>query len=479
MVLMAVSASAITVVSLRGPGWDEDSDVAGAAATTSGEGWKPQELNKMNKVLDLIEQRYLLPISRGTLLDGALQGMMEALGDPYSTYMTEEEASKFTDTVQGAFTGIGADLKIDNGSVVVVSPIKGSPADRAGLQPRDVLLTVNGDSLQGMTLGEAVAKIRGPKGTKAKLKVLRPGVNAPIELELVRDRIDLETVHGQIDKDGIGRLSINQFTFDTPKQFETELKALEEQGLKSLVIDVRNNPGGVLQAALLVAQTFVPEGKPLMYYEYRDGQKKPELSGGNEDGSKAYPIFVLVNKGSASAAEVLAGALKQSAGAVLVGETTYGKGVVQSSYDEELGDGSLVKLTISKWLLPDGTWIGKKGIEPDVPVTQPAYFLATKLPRDHELKLDSTGGEIENLQQILKGVGFPADREDGYFSKDTETAVKSFQRQHELGITGIVDEKTAEKLEATLYEQTLQNPDADTQWQAALRKAREKLGIAS
>lgn len=447
--------------------------VSGAA---SSEGLRQDELDKLNKALELIGNRYMLPANRQSLIDGAVQGMVESLGDPYSVYMSQEEAAKFTDTTQGAFTGIGADLKMENGVIVVEAPLKGSPAERAGLQPRDVLLMVNGESLQGLSLSEAAAKVRGPKGTKAKLKVLRSGSKEPLELELVRDRIPMDTVKSELGKDGIGRLTISQFTFNTPRQVDGELNSLEAGGLRALIVDLRNNPGGMTESVEKTADLFIPKGLPIVQYEYNDGRLEKRVSEGSLDKEKPYPILVLTNKSSASSAEILAGALRQSAHAVLVGDATFGKGTVQISYDEELGDGSLVKLTVYRWLLPDGTWVHHKGIEPDLTVSQPDYWLAFKLPRDRVLKRDQTGEDVRNLQNILQGIGRPADRKDGYFSEGTESALKSFQRANGLPETGEVDGTTADLLEETLYGE-LQKPEQDEQLQAAVGKAKEMIGI--
>ncbi|TJY42044.1 PDZ domain-containing protein [Cohnella pontilimi] len=476
MMLTAIGAGALTWGAAQAPAWQAASGTPSSSesGTPSAEGLRQDELDKLDKVMDLIGSRYMEPQDRKALVDGAIQGMLDSLGDPYSVYMSKEEAAKFTDTTQGAFTGIGADLKKENGVIVVESPIKGSPAERAGLQPRDVLLTVNGESLQGLTLSEAVAKIRGPKGTKAKLKVLRPGAKEPMELELVRDRISVETVESELLQGGIGRLTISQFSFPTATQVQDELKAMEDKGLKALVIDLRNNPGGTLESTLKIAGQFIKTGQPVVRYEYSDGQQTSKMAEGTPGTGKPYPIVVLVNKASASAAEILAGALKQSAGAVLVGETTFGKGTVQISYDKELGDGSLVKLTVFKWLLPDGTWIHHKGIQPDIRVSQPAYWMASKLPRDRVLRRDETGEEVANLQRILEGVDTPADRSDGYFSEGTEKAVKAFQQRERLPVTGEVDERTADRLESSLYAE-LQKPEKDEQLQAALKEARELL----
>jgi carboxyl-terminal processing protease len=479
MVLTAVAGGALTWAAVQAGGLFPSAEPsASVSGSLPPDGLRQNELEKLNKTLDLIGSRYLLPADRQKLLDGALQGMVESLGDPYSVYVTREEAEKFTESAQGAFTGVGADLKRENGLIVVEAPLRGSPAERAGLQPRDIILEVNGESLQGMSLADAAAKIRGPKGTKAKLKVLRTGVKEALELELVRDRISLETVKAEMGPDGIGRLIITQFTTDTAVQVGNELKAMENRGLKALVIDVRNNPGGRTDAVQDTASRFIPSGRKIVQYEYADGRHTDELSSGSADSAKTYPLVVLMNESSASSAEILAGALKQSAGAVLVGETTFGKGTVQISYTEELGDGSLVKLTVCKWLLPDGTWVHHQGIAPDLRVTQPDYWLAYKLPRDKFLKRDMTGEEVKNLQLLLKGIGFAGDRADGYFSEATEQALKSFQQQANLPQTGQTDEPTSERLEEALFAE-LQKPEKDTQLQAALTKARDMLGMAS
>jgi carboxyl-terminal processing protease len=443
-------------------------------------GLQQKDIDKLNKALELIQNRYMRAADHNKLIDGAVQGLVESLHDPYSVYKTAEEADKFNDALQGAFTGIGADLRVENGDIVVESTIRGSPAERAGLQPKDILLSVNGEKLHGLKLSEAISKIRGPKGTKAKLKVQRQGAAEPLDLELVRDRIDLgsETVHSEITPEGIGHLWINQFNNVTSNQVFDEVKAMEAKGLKALVIDVRDNPGGLLQSVIEVANQFVAKGKPIVAYEYKDGKQMVEKAADGANANKTYPLFVLMNKGSASAAEILAGALKQSANAVLVGTTTYGKGTVQVPFNDELGDGSMVKLTVYKWLLPDGTWINEKGIEPDIQVAQPDYFLASRLPRDIVLKYDMTSEAVKNLQNILAGVGFPADRKDGYFSEATKIALMGFQAQQSLAETGEVDATTADRLEEKLYANLHDNPAYDAQWQAALAASKERINSA-
>lgn len=477
MVLTAITASMATYAYNELPGWFSSTEAPepGVAASDSTGGIQKDELDKMNKAIELIQQRYLLPMDRSQLLDGAIQGMVEALEDPYSVYKSKDEAESFSDSLEGAFTGIGAELRVEKGAIVVKAPIKGSPAEKAGLLPNDILLSVNGVSLDGLSLNEAVANIRGPKGTKAKLKVQRAGKTQPLVLELVRERIDESTVEAELGIDGIGHLMINQFNYETSDQVAEQLTAMETNGLKALVVDVRDNPGGILQSVIEVADQFLEKGKPIVQSEYKDGKRKNEYATSGIQMSKRYPILVLMNKGSASAAEILAGALKQSANAILIGETTYGKGTVQVSYEDELGDGSLVKLTVYKWLMPDGTWIHEKGITPDITVAQPDYFLASRLPRDYVLSYDFTGEAVKNLQNIMEGVGFPADRKDGYFSQATKTALEAFQQQESLLVTGNVDAETAQRLEERLYV-NIQDDSYDVQLQAALTKARELIG---
>jgi len=479
MALTAIGSGAAVYFALTEGWWALKTSAPVTADAQDGSlyGLRQEELKKLNKALELIGTRFMLPADRGKLIDGALQGMLSALGDPYSVYMSKEEARQFVESAEGTFTGIGADLKKENGFIVVESPLRDSPAERAGLLPRDVILAVNGESLQGLSLNEAVAKIRGPKGTKAKLKVLRAGHSAPIELELVRDVIPLETVRAKMIPGGIGVITITKFAANTAERFEQELMAMEAGDLAALVIDVRGNPGGMTESVKKVADLLIPRGRMIVQYEYGNGRKVREVSDGPLTSEKSYPIVVLINEGSASSAEILAGALRQSAGAVLVGETTYGKGTVQISYSEELGDGSLVKLTVYRWLLPDGTWVHNRGIEPDLSVTQPDYWTAYKMPRDRVLRKDQTGEDVRNLQLILEGVGFPADRKDGYFSEATESAVKEFQEREGLPVTGEVDAETAERLEEALFSE-LQKPENDRQLQAALEKARELAGLA-
>lgn len=447
---------------------------SGLFADSAGTSTNKNDIKKIETALKLVENNYVEGVDRQKLVDGAIDGMMSAIGDPFSSYMGPETAQQFSEQIEGSFSGIGAEVSMENGNVVVVSPIKGSPAEKAGIQPKDILLSVNGESFEGLSLNEAVAKIRGPKGTEAKVKVKRTGASATMEYSIIRDDIALETVYAEMKSDGVGVIEITEFSMNTAERFKAELDALEKQGMKGLVIDVRNNPGGVLQIVEEMTELFVPKSKVIVQVEDKNKQRQKTLSSGT---GKAYPVVVVTNKGSASASEILAGALKESAGATLVGDATYGKGTVQTSFTKEFGDGSLLKVTIAKWLTPSGEWIHKKGIEPNVAVSQPDYFTVAPINKENTYKYDMLGEDIKSAQVMLKGLGYEPGRSDGYFNRETEAAVKKFQGDQKLEATGIIDEKTAAALESQLIEH-IRDPKNDLQMNRAIEVLREEISAA-
>lgn len=443
----------------------------GLLASISNSGLEQAEAKKIGTALDLIESNYYQDIDRDKLVDGAINGMMESLGDPYSNYMGKVPAAQFEESIEGSFSGIGAEVSSVDGNVVVVSPIKGSPADKAGIRAKDVILSVNDESLQGLDLNAAVAKIKGPKGSKAVIKVKRAGSAEPIEFVIIRDNVNLETVTSRMESDKVGIIEISQFSLNTGERFKEELKKLEDQGMKGLVIDVRNNPGGVLSVVIDIAEQFVPKGKLIVQVEDKDKRREKHPSKGD---SKPYPVTVLMNKGSASASEILAGALQESAGAVLIGENSFGKGTVQTSFEKQFGDGSLLKVTIAKWLTPNGTWIHEKGIKPNLKVAQPEYFSVAPIDKKKTLKYDMNNSDVMNAQIMLEAVGYKPGRKDGYFDRATEKAVKSFQSSKKLKADGVVNAATAEALEAELIKK-IQDPKNDNQLKRGIAEVREEI----
>lgn len=462
--LLAMFASSILTLTIAGPlSFAKSADGAGISLRDSG--MTDKDWAKLSTTYELIRSKFLNEIDKEKVLNGAINGMLASLDDPFTVYMDPKEAEVFEQTIESSFQGIGAEVSLEDGRVTVVSPIKGSPAEKAGIIAGDVILSVNGEKLDGLKLSEAVAKIRGPKGTQAKLDILRGGSGEPTQIIVVRDDIPIETVYHEVLEGQIGKVEVRQFAQNTADHFAAAIKDLEAKGIKGLIVDVRNDPGGLLPAVVQMAELFVPGGKPIVQIEDRNGNREPTLSKGS---AKPYPIAVLINNGSASASEILAGALSETADAKLIGQTTYGKGTVQVTFEKEMGDGSNIKMTIYKWLTPNGNWIHKTGIKPDIEVEQPAYFRAMPLSKKETLKPDTASEEIKSLQLMLGGIGHSPGRTDGYYSAETQAAVKAFQQQSGLPVTGEVDEKTAQKLEEAIYN-VIRDPKNDLQLQEAVK----------
>lgn len=424
-------------------------------------------LEKVEQAYSLIFNSYVEKVEEKKLVEGAIKGMLATLEDPYSVYMDKATAKQFNDMLESSFEGIGAEVSTLDGKIVIVSPFKGSPAEKAGLKPNDEILAVDGESIEGLDLYEATMKIRGKKGTAVQLEIGRKGLKDPLKVKVIRDEIPQITVNADLKKvngEKVGYLEITSFSEDTSNEFTKELKKLEDKGMSALLIDVRGNPGGLLSSVEEILRELIPKDKPLYQIEERSGEKTRFFS--NLDSAKKYPIGVLTDEGSASASEILAGALKEAGNYPVIGEKTFGKGTVQQPVP--MGDGSNIKLTLYKWLTPDGNWIHKKGIKPTVPVSQPPLYDTHPLQIEEPLKLDMNNEQVKNAQEILVGIGLAPGRTDGYFSERTELSVKAFQRKSDMKITGIIDAKTATALEdAARAEMKLE--ENDTQLQTALR----------
>ena len=440
---------------------------ASAAEEAAAKSTARNELEKIEKAYDLISNEYVEQVDREKLLEGAIQGMLSTLNDPYSVYMDKQTAKRFSDSLDSSFEGIGAEIGMEDRKIIIVSPFKQSPAEKAGLKPNDEIISIDGDSMAGMDLNDAVLKIRGKKGSTVTLKVHRPGMKDQLTFTIKRDEIPLETVFASIKKiqdKPVGYIAISSFSEHTAKDFTAELKKLEKKGIKGLVLDVRGNPGGYLQSVEDILKHFVTKDHPYIQIAERNGNKKQYFSKLKE--KKPYPVSVITDKGSASASEILAGALKEAEGYDVVGDPSFGKGTVQQAVP--MGDGSNIKLTLYKWLTPKGNWIHKQGIQPTVPVTQPAYFSAGPLQLKEPLKPDMNNNEIKRAQFLLKGLGFVPGREDGYYNESTKKAVMAFQAANKLKQTGIIDQKTANTMNLRIEEKKMDEKN-DLQLQAALK----------
>ncbi len=429
------------------------------------------DFDKLVEIYNKIQALYFEDTKSIELIDGAIQGMVESLDDRHSTYMDATEAEQFYTTLDDSFEGIGAEVTMENGRVTIITPIKGSPSEKAGILPKDQIIKVNGESLEGMNLYEAVNKIRGPKGTEALLEVVRPNINEPFIISVIRDEIPNITVYSETIKaeEGlIGKIEIANFGENTFKDFNIALKNLEKQNIKGLILDVRGNPGGYLQSVLDIGDLVIPNGGAIVQIE----DKLTTNIYKSNMGEAKYPIVTIIDGGSASASEILASALQEAGGYPLVGQTTYGKGTVQNVY--ELNDGSNIKLTIAKWLTSKGNWINEEGVKPDIEVALPAYYGAMSFPEDVNLKYDDNNVNVMNLQIILEGLGYDTKRSDGYFDKNTELAVMSYQKEQNLEITGVVNSITGEALQTSIVEK-IKDPANDAQLQAAIETIRKMM----
>ncbi|MFD2442676.1 S41 family peptidase [Bacillus sp. CGMCC 1.16607] len=437
--------------------------------SSASNGMNSTDLKKVEQAYELIRQQYVEKVDNKKLIEGAIQGMLTTLEDPYSVYMNKETAAQFNQSLESSFEGIGAEVSENDGKIIIVSPFKNSPAEKAGIRPKDQILKVDDSSVEGLGLMETTLKIKGKKGTMVKLEILREGLKDPITVNIKRDEIPLETVHSDVKKDSgekVGYMEISSFAEDTAKDFKKQLSGLEKDGIEGLVIDVRGNPGGFLSSVQEILRELVTDEKPYVQTETRDGKKKRFFSTLKK--KKDYPVVVLVDKGSASASEILAGALKEAEHYPIIGETTFGKGTVQQAMD--MGDGSNIKLTLMKWLTPDGNWIHKKGIKPDIEVKQPELYQTHPLQVEKPLVLDMNNEQVKNAQIILKGLGYEPGRTDGYFNSRTELSVKAFQNQSGLETTGKIDKQTAAALEAEVVKE-MRKDQNDLQLQTALKLA--------
>ncbi|MEK4146283.1 S41 family peptidase [Robertmurraya sp. FSL W8-0741] len=426
-----------------------------------------ESLDKVGKAYELILNGYVEEVEEEELVEGAIQGMLSTLDDPYSVYMDKEMVKQFNETLESSFEGIGAEVSMVDGKVIIVAPFKDSPAEKAGLKPNDRILSVDGESIDGLDLYEATLKIRGEKGSTVKLEIERQGLRESLVVEVKRDEIPQITVYGDVKKQGnknVGYIEITSFSEETGNEFKQQLTEMEKKGIVGLVIDVRGNPGGLLTSVEEILKEFVTKEKPYVQIQQRSGERLRYFS--SLDKEKPYPVVVLIDQGSASASEILAGALQEANGYKLIGENTFGKGTVQQPVP--MGDGSNIKLTIFKWLTPEGNWIHKKGIEPDMKVSQPEIYHTHPLQIDTALMKDMNNEQVQTAQQMLNSLGFAPGREDGYFDEATEKAVMAFQNQKKLSASGRIDKQTASALEAAIVEE-MKKEQNDLQLQTALR----------
>lgn len=316
---------------------------------------------------DYIKNNYVdANVSDAKLFYGSLEGMTASLGDPYSVFLEPETSQKFQQEISGSFEGIGAEIGLKNNVVTIISPLSKSPAQKAGLKPGDSIISINGKETKEISLGEAVDLIRGPKGTNVTLVIYRKGDKDTRTFIVPRGTISIKSVEWTLTRGNIIDLELKYFNEDTLKDFRDAVNEIITKNPKGIILDIRNNPGGLLSTAIEITSFWVGGKNDIVIERGRDGTYKREKALNNNALLRNIPTVVLINKGSASGSEILAGALQDYALAKIVGETSFGKGSVQDLM--EFDDGSALKLTIAKWFTPRGREINEKGIEPDVKI---------------------------------------------------------------------------------------------------------------
>ena len=336
----------------------------------------------------LIDREFKGDIDETKLLDGAIKGYVEGLDDKYSEYMTKEEWEEFEATALGDFEGIGVYVSLDkNNNVVILSTIKDSPAEKIGLQEKDIIVEVDGENVLGVKdASEVTSKIKGKAGTKVHLKVAREDEYKEFDVE--RAKVKVYHVEHEMLENNIGYIYLYTFDEDCSAEVEKAIKDLESKGAKKLILDLRNNTGGLVSEAYKIANLFIPKGRDILITEYSDGRKETTTT--TTDNITNMELVLLVNEYSASASEILSGALRDNERATLVGSNTYGKGVIQQVFS--LLDGSVLKLTVAEYYTPNGTKIHEIGLKPDYEV---------ELPEVKDEK-DFVDTQLEKAKEILK-----------------------------------------------------------------------------
>ncbi|HYR56573.1 MAG TPA: S41 family peptidase [Myxococcaceae bacterium] len=370
-----------------------------------------KQLELFARVLSYVQNNYVEPVQEEQLIHGAIKGMLETL-DPHTLFMPPEVFKEMKIDTSGEFGGLGIEVVKKDEVITVVSPLDDTPAARAGIRRGDQILAIDDEATKGMDVARVISKLRGPAGKKIVLSIMREGFNAPREIVVIRDHIRLVSIEGQL-YEGIGYVRVKNFQERTDAYLRKELdrlRTLNGAELKGLVVDLRNNPGGLLDQAVAVSDRFLPGNLTIVTTRGRDGRNTTEERSKDRDTEKAYPLVVLVNGGSASASEIVAGALQDHRRAVVMGTPTFGKGSVQTVI--ELEDGSGLKLTIARYYTPKGRSIQERGITPDFIVGEsPGKAAPSKeSPRERDLRRHFKSDEVASREQPAANV--PANLKD-------------------------------------------------------------------
>lgn len=346
---------------------------------------------KLFEVKEALNRYYFGDINEDTLVEGAVKGMTAALNDPYTVFMNKKEYEDFNSQTEGSYVGLGLQVGVKEDRITVIAPFENSPAKKAGIITGDVIEKVNGKDVTGKELELAVSMMKGKEGEDVTVTISRQG-RSSFDLTMKRAKIELVTVTGEMLDKNIGYIQLTMFDENTGKNFDKKLKELKDKGMKGLVLDLRSNPGGLLDTCVDVTSNFVEKDKTIVSTKDKQGNEKAYKSKGGM--AIGMPLVILTNEGTASASEILSGAVKDYKAGTLIGTTTFGKGVVQTMLPYK--DGTALKVTISKYFTPNGEDIHKKGVKPDIEVLYPQELLEKPYER-------ATDPQFNKALEIIKG----------------------------------------------------------------------------
>lgn len=322
---------------------------------------------------------------------GAITGMVESLGDPYTVFMDPEDAKKFKDDISGSFEGVGMEIGVRNRELRVIAPLEGTPAKQAGLLPGDIIVRIDDTFSRNLTIDEAVSLIRGPRGSEVTLSILREGWIETRDFVITRAVIEIPSLEWEMLEGNVAHVKLFQFSAQAGKIFSTAATQILGSPADRIILDLRGNPGGFLEVAVDIAGWFLERGQVVVVEDFGEGQTAKTYEARGNSRLASYPLLILINEGSASASEILAGALRDHKGVLLVGEKSFGKGSVQEL--EDLRAGSSLKVTVANWLTPKGSHITDVGLEPDVAVEM--------TPEDFEQELDP---QLDKALELVKNL---------------------------------------------------------------------------
>jgi len=393
----------------------------------------------IDQAYSLIKENSVYGTNETALIEGAIRGMAGAIQDPYSTYYTEKEAALHKQSLAGQRVGIGIEITEKDGKFIVVSPVKSSPAEKAGIRPYDEIVQVDDERLEGKTIGQLMQMIQGEAGEKVNLVLYRPSTERHIKVSVKREEMNNKTVASKVLKvkdTDIGYVSISMFGEKTAEEWVEATKKLVSEDVEGIIVDLRDNPGGYLHSVAAVVSSIEKDNTIFAYMQNGKGAMEPIKTSKLEvddlylDKMKKYPIVVLQNEGSASASEVMAGAVQSWDRALIVGSKSFGKGTVQETWG--LDNGGELKLSTNKWLTPERDWIHGKGIEADIEVEPHPLYSLEVLPLSGDYAEGDFNEEVAYTQKVLKGLGYNITRNDGFYDEDTAEAVVLYREKNEL-----------------------------------------------